>query len=191
MCEGTRKAWRLPTIRLGANLVRLQLRPRPVDELICQHGDEEDLCDGSREGLVEVGLVTRQQGQSRGELLAAPALSWGPAGWLAGMLTVGLGVLGGLVANALLPGPGGLAARLATRAAGRSSEYLGIMAMCVRVCACVRAGGVVAQARVDGRAKWGAKPQQQGRRHSERPGGATTPRFPPATCVHCGRDPHP
>lgn len=46
------------TFRLGPNLVRLELRPCPVRELIRQDGREEDLGDGPRECLVKFSLRT-------------------------------------------------------------------------------------------------------------------------------------
>lgn len=46
------------TVSLGANLVGLEFKPPPVRELVSEHGDEEDLGDGSGECLVELRLYS-------------------------------------------------------------------------------------------------------------------------------------
>lgn len=48
-------SWRR-TVGLSSDLVSLELHPRPVRELVRQDGCEEDLGDGSGEGLVEFSL---------------------------------------------------------------------------------------------------------------------------------------
>lgn len=49
----------LRTIRLCPDLVRLEFYPRPVQELICQDGGEEDFGYRAGEGLVELSLYNR------------------------------------------------------------------------------------------------------------------------------------
>lgn len=45
------------TICVAAHFVRLELDPRPVEDLICEDSGQQDLKDGPCEGLVELRLV--------------------------------------------------------------------------------------------------------------------------------------
>lgn len=48
------------TVCLLADLVGLELHPRPVEELVGQDGREKDFGDGAGEGLVELSLYRRK-----------------------------------------------------------------------------------------------------------------------------------
>lgn len=49
------------TVADGLRFVGLEFNPEQVDDLVCEHRGEEDLCDRSAEGLVESGLEVKHE----------------------------------------------------------------------------------------------------------------------------------